>query len=119
MRYIIENFVAVRWTEEDVEAADDFYKTHGVGNTPFPFPRDLFLSFVHENDGYFPVRIEALPEGTVASIHTPVYQIFSYGKYARLVTFLETILTQVSSPIRIARSLSLSLSLSGAACSLC
>jgi len=28
-----------------------------------------------ENDGYFPVTIEALPEGTVAYIHTPVFII--------------------------------------------
>ena len=39
MRYIIENFVAVQWTEEDVEQADLFYRTHGAGNTPFPFPK--------------------------------------------------------------------------------
>src|SRR5688572_15369365 len=49
MRYIIENFVAVRWTEEDVEQADEFYRTHGAGFTPFPFPKDLFLEFVREN----------------------------------------------------------------------
>ena len=36
------------------------------GNTPFAFPRDLFLSFIKDHQGYFPVRIEALPEGTVA-----------------------------------------------------
>lgn len=158
MRYIIENFVAVQWTEEDVEQADLFYRTHGAGNTPFPFPKvsvtamhsclalvqrrqrvviaaetprvsarnrhrqlplcalshplvpalslaraqDLFLEFVHENDGYFPVRIEALPEGSVANIHVPVYQIFAYKQYARLVTFLETILTQVWYPSTVA-----------------
>ena len=39
MRYIIENFVAVQWTEQDVEQADEFYRTHGPGNTPFPFPK--------------------------------------------------------------------------------
>src|SRR4051812_28248640 len=46
--------------------------------------QDLFLKFVRENNGYFPVRIEALPEGTVANVHVPVYQIFAEGEYARL-----------------------------------
>jgi hypothetical protein len=43
--------------------ADVFYKTHNAGFTQFPFPKDLFLQFVRENDGYFPVRIE-VPETT-------------------------------------------------------
>ena len=95
IRYIIENFVAVQWTEHDVELAAGFYSTHNAGFQPYPFPRDLFMKFVRENNGYFPVRIEALPEGTVANVHVPVYQIFAEGEYARLITFLETILTQV------------------------
>ena len=53
------------------------------------------MKFVNENNGYFPVRIESLPEGTVANVHVPVYQIFAEKEYTRLVTFLETILTQV------------------------
>lgn len=60
------------------------------------------MKFVEENDGYFPVRIEALPEGTVCFPHTPVYQITARGEYSRLVTFLETILTQVWYPTTVA-----------------
>jgi nicotinic acid phosphoribosyltransferase len=102
IRYIIENFVAVPWTERDVEQADMFYQTHNAGFTPFPFPKDLFLKFVHQNKGYMPVRIEALQEGTVANVHVPVYQIFASDEYSRLITFLETILTQVWYPSTVA-----------------
>lgn len=42
---------------------------------PFPFPKELFLKIVRENNGYFPVRIQALPEGTCVHVHTPVYQV--------------------------------------------
>ena len=75
------------------------------GFTPFPFPRPLFEKFVRENQGgsltngthcthtlphphalsvtmlssartgYFPVRIEALPEGTCIHTRIPVYQV--------------------------------------------
>lgn len=102
IRYIIENFVAIRWTARDVEMAEAFYSSHNAGNSSYPFPKDLFMKFVNENNGYFPVRIEALPEGTVANVHVPVYQIFAAHEYARLVTFLETILTQIWYPSTVA-----------------
>src|SRR5690348_17041632 len=49
-----------------------------------------------------PVRIEALQEGTVANVHVPVYQIFASDEYSRLITFLETILTQIWYPSTVA-----------------
>jgi nicotinamide phosphoribosyltransferase len=53
-RYIIENYLHKKWTVADVEQAEHFYKTHNAGNTPFPFPKELFLRFIKENEGYFP-----------------------------------------------------------------
>lgn len=118
MRYIIDTYLSQPWTAEDVEAAANFFSTHNAGYKNFPFPKDLFLKFVHENNGFFPVRIEALPEGTVANTHTPVFQvsrffkapiahsisiqIFASEEYTRLVTFLETILTHVWYPTTVA-----------------
>ena len=98
MRHYIENFVSRKWTKADIDAADAFYKTHAAGGKPYPFPRDLFNAMVEENDGYFPVVIEALPEGSVAYIHTPVFIITAEDKYSRLATFLETLLTMVWYP---------------------
>lgn len=98
IRHYIENFVSRKWTKADIDAADAFYKTHSAGGQPYPFPRDLFHQFVDENEGYFPVTIEALPEGTVAYIHTPVFIISAEEQYSRLCTFLETILTMVWYP---------------------
>lgn len=72
------------------------------GFTAFPFPKDLFLKFVRENNGYFPVRLEALPEGTAIHARVPVYQITSEGAYAPLCTFLESLLTQVWYPTCVA-----------------
>ena len=48
IRYLIENYVAIPWTEEDLNKAEDFFSTHNAGGTPFPFPKDLFLK-VREN----------------------------------------------------------------------
>ncbi|GFH17265.1 uncharacterized protein HaLaN_13859, partial [Haematococcus lacustris] len=43
--------------------------------TEFPFPRSIFEQFVKENNGWFPVKIQALPEGTVTHCRVPVYQV--------------------------------------------
>ncbi|TPX71185.1 nicotinate phosphoribosyltransferase [Spizellomyces sp. 'palustris'] len=75
IRYIIENYVAKQWTLEDVALAERFFSMH--------------------NAGYFPVKIEALPEGSVAYPRVPIYQITAENEYSRLVTYLETILTMV------------------------
>lgn len=98
MRHYIENFVSRRWTSADVSAAEKFYSTHNAGFTPYKFPKDLFNKFIKENNGYFPVVIEALPEGSVVYVHTPVFIIKAEHEYSRLCTFLETILTMVWYP---------------------
>jgi nicotinamide phosphoribosyltransferase len=95
IRYLVETYLNHQWTVEDVERAELFYNTHNVAGTKYPFPKELFLKFIEENDGYFPITLEAMPEGSVVHPHTPVYQITAKGDYSRLVTFFETLLTQV------------------------
>ncbi|CAG8512128.1 4381_t:CDS:10 [Cetraspora pellucida] len=85
IRYIIENYISVKWTLQDVELAEKFYGTHNA-----------------ENDGYFPIKIEALPEGTACHVHTPVYQITAEKEYSLLVTFLETLITMIWYPTTVA-----------------
>lgn len=84
-----------KWTIEDLKKSEEFLSTHNAGYEPFPFPKDLFLKFIKENNGFFPVKIEALPEGSVIYPHVPVYVITAEKEYAKLVTYLETILTMI------------------------
>src|SRR5277367_5275774 len=49
-RYIVENILEHQYTVEEVEAADQFFSTHNAGNTPYPFPKGLFLRFIKENN---------------------------------------------------------------------
>ena len=101
-RYVVENVLNHKYTVEEVEAADKFFKTHNAGFTPYPFPKDLFLKFIKENNGYFPIKVEALQDGTVIYPHTPVYQITAEGEYAHLCTYLETLLTMIWYPTTVA-----------------
>ncbi len=102
IRYIVENVLEHQWTKQEVEDADKFFATHNVGGTPYPYPKDLFLKFIEENNGYFPIKVEALPEGTVVYPHVPVYQITAEEPYAALLTYLETLLTHVWYPTTVA-----------------
>ncbi|KAJ3213214.1 hypothetical protein HDU67_003153 [Dinochytrium kinnereticum] len=109
LRYIIEEYINVPWTKEDVDRSKAFFDTHQSSLNPadrstlvFPFPYDLFMEFINENRGYFPVKIEALPEGSVIYPHIPVYQITAEKRYSRLVTYLETILTMIWYPCTVA-----------------
>jgi len=102
IRYFVTNYLSHRWTVQDVEKAEKFYSTHNAGKTPYPYPKELFLKFINENNGYFPIKLEALPEGTVANVRVPVYQITATGPYTKLVTFLETVLTQLWYPTTVA-----------------
>ena len=42
IRYIIEHYVGIQWTEDDVLLAEQFFNVHNTGQR-FPFPTDLFL----------------------------------------------------------------------------
>lgn len=103
LRYILENYVYRRWTLQDVELADAFFAGHRAPDfSAFPYPRELFLKFIAENDGYMPIKVQALPEGTCIHAHVPIFQITAEGPYAPLCTYLETLLTQVWYPTTVA-----------------
>ncbi|KXZ56944.1 hypothetical protein GPECTOR_1g851 [Gonium pectorale] len=84
MRYLVENYIAKRWTMEDVDMAEAFYRCAAVAR------------------GHFPVKLEALPEGTCIHARVPVYQITAVGEYSPLCTFLETLLTMIWYPTSVA-----------------
>ena len=103
IRYIVEQFIERRWTVEDVELADKFYGTHQAPmNSPYPYPRHLFLKFIAENDGYMPIRVQALEEGTAVLPHVPVFQVTAEDEYSPLCTFFETLLVQSWYPSTVA-----------------
>ncbi|KAJ1918875.1 hypothetical protein H4219_002325 [Mycoemilia scoparia] len=102
IRHIIESYLCKQWTVKDVDTMEAFLATHRMGNTAYPFPKELFLKFIKENDGYFPIKVQALPEGSVVYPHVPVFQITAEGEYAILVTYLESILCMCWYPSTVA-----------------
>lgn len=89
IQYIVDKFLNKQWTLVELEDAYEFVATHNAGGTPYPFPHQLFLDMIKENNGYFPVKVQALQDGSVVYPHVPIYQITAEGKYAGLITFIE------------------------------
>ena len=89
-QYFVDKYLSDPITHQDIEEAVAFYATHNVAGTPYPFPEDLFRKVVDEHNGYFPIKVRALPEGTVVYAKTPQLTITASGEFARLVTFMET-----------------------------
>ena len=102
IRHLIETYLHRRWTEADLDRADAFFATHAAGGAPLPWPRDLFRRVVRECGGYFPIKVQALREGTCAHARVPAYQITAAGDYAPLCLFFETVLTHVWYPSTVA-----------------
>lgn len=65
-----------------------------------PFPRHLFERVVDELNGYVPLRICALPDGTIVPKGTPICQVENTVKgFGELVTWWEGVLLKGHYPI--------------------
>jgi nicotinic acid phosphoribosyltransferase len=99
--YIIKTYISKPITQKSIDDMVSFYKTHSIGGS-YDIPD--FNNFL--KSGHIPIKIYALPEGTVILPHTPVYRIEAYSKdnadCVKLITFFETLLTQVWYPSTVA-----------------
>ena len=100
IRHYIEQLVSRSIRPNDIDAAITFYQTHGMNKSEFPYPADIFERMRASH--HFPVKIEALPEGSVVYPHTPVYIITAENQDSHFCTFLETILTMIWYPSTVA-----------------
>lgn len=90
LSHFIENYLSKPVTLDDVEQADEFMKTAGGLNTPLYFPKHLWLDVVNKYNGFLPLHIEAIPEGSVFYPNEPVIQVTSLDKgYGELAAHIE------------------------------
>ncbi len=72
----------------DIKEAHEIFKLHGL-----PFNKDGFEYIVKEHDGQLPIRIKALPEGSIVPVLTPLLSIENTDPdCAWITTYLETML---------------------------
>ncbi len=73
-------------TLEDIDEAERVTREHRI-----PFNREGWLGIVNDYDGYLPLEIEAVPEGTVLPINNVLVQVINTDpKYFWVTSFIET-----------------------------
>lgn len=98
LQYYLKKYLTHRVTVEEVEEAKEFFTAHGE-----PFNYDGWMYIATELKGKLPVRIRAVPEGTVVPTHNILVSIESTDpKVFWVVSWIETMLLRVWYPINVA-----------------
>lgn len=102
LNYIIKkHLVGQVVTKEYIDIAEMFWNAH-FGYKGL-FNRDMWEHILNTHNGYLPIRIKAVPEGTVVPVKNVLMTIKNTDKKcASLTNFLETPLLQIWAPITIA-----------------
>ncbi|MEM9106564.1 MAG: nicotinate phosphoribosyltransferase [Pseudomonadota bacterium] len=88
LQMFLKEYLSQKVTMADVEEADALVTEHGL-----PFNREGWETLVTRHDGLMPLRIEALPEGMVVPVGTPLAQLRNTDPdFFWLPTFIETAL---------------------------
>lgn len=70
LQAFIKEYLLKPICQQDVDEAEIVLKAHGL-----PFYRDGWQHLIHKYQGYLPLKIEAVPEGTVLPVGNVVCQI--------------------------------------------
>jgi len=98
LQYYLNRYLSHRITMKEVNEVDGFCKAHGV-----PFHREGYEYIVKSLGGALPVRIRAVPEGTVLPTSNVLISIESTDpKVFWAVSAIETLLLRVWYPITVA-----------------
>ena len=86
LQYFIKEYLMKPVTKEDVLKAERIMKVHGE-----PFNKEGWMHIVEKHDGFLPVAIKALPEGSVVKTKTVMAVIYNTDPECYwLTTHLET-----------------------------
>lgn len=101
LQYILKkHLVGPIVTQEFIEQAVEFWKEHFSYDI---VDREMWEYIIKEYDGHLPIRIKAVPEGTVVPQRNVLMTIENTDpRCSALTTYLETILLQIWYPVTIA-----------------
>ncbi|MEY3501777.1 MAG: hypothetical protein RL308_3450 [Bacteroidota bacterium] len=99
---ILEKLFYEPITHQEIDEAKEFLKTYRVstkGLEEYYFPEHLWRRIVDEFNGRPPIKIEALPEGSIVYPNEPVVQITSMvDGFGELSAWFESKILQVFAP---------------------
>jgi nicotinamide phosphoribosyltransferase len=86
LQMFLKDYLMTPVTVADVSEAKSFWASHGL-----PFNEAGWMKIVEKHGGFLPIRIDALPEGTVAPPGTALVQVVNTDPdMPWLTTYLET-----------------------------
>lgn len=98
LQYLLKRHLSRRVTTEMVKEAETFFHAHGV-----PFPRHGWMHVARDLQGRIPVRVRAVPEGTVVPTHQVLMTVESTDAQVPWMTsWVETSLMRIWYPISVA-----------------
>jgi nicotinamide phosphoribosyltransferase len=98
LQAILKEYLARPITHADVDEARDLFAAHGE-----PFNESGWRYIVERHGGLLPIRIRAVPEGTVVPTHNALMTVESTDSQAYWVpSYLETMLLRIWYPVTVA-----------------
>lgn len=98
LQYLLQEYLTTPVSHADVLEVQDFFKKHGV-----PFNTAGWMGIVQDHGGYIPLRIKAVPEGTVVPVGMPMLTaVATDPKYFWVVGWFETMMMRLWYPITVA-----------------
>lgn len=98
LQYYLKRFLSKPVTKEQVDEAKEFANLHGI-----PFNYDGWMRIVNVFNGYIPVKIKAVPEGSVIPISNILLSIESTDPETFwVVSWLETMFVRLWYPTTVA-----------------
>lgn len=97
LQYYIKQYLLKPITREDVFEAEEFFTAHGL-----PFNTTGFLRIVDKHGGFMPIKIKAVPEGTVVPTGNILMSVESTDPECFWVpSYLETLLMRLWYPVSV------------------
>ena len=88
LQMFIKEYLCKPITQENIDEAEEIWTTHGV-----PFNKEGWDYILKEHNGYLPLYIEAVPEGTVLPTNNVLVQVVNTDpKCFWLTSYIETAL---------------------------
>ena len=101
LQYFLETYLSTPVTQAMIDEAEEIYTAH-FGNKEL-FNKAGWEYILKKHDGKLPVRIKAVPEGTVVGTHNVMMTIENTDPECYWLTnYLETILSQIWYPTTVA-----------------
>ena len=101
LQYILKRYLTPRVTKEMVDEAEELFAWH-FGNDRV-FNRAGWDYIVNELGGRLPIRVKAVPEGTVVPVKNVLFTVESTDERVPwVVSYFETCLVQVWYPMTVA-----------------